>query len=58
MEAHGVQIATEKPRRYEMTPDARHRLVSQAPPKEAKVHLRPESGRGAHASACAMAVVA
>ena len=30
MEAHGVQIATEKPRRYEMTPDARHRLVSQA----------------------------
>ena len=30
MQAHGVQIATEKPRRYEMTPDARHRLVSQA----------------------------
>ncbi len=30
MEAQGVQIANEKPRRYEMTPDARHRLVSQA----------------------------
>ena len=28
MEKHGVTIAKEKPRRYEMTPDARHRLTS------------------------------
>ena len=26
MEQHGVVLASEKPRRYEMTPDARHRL--------------------------------
>ena len=30
MEEHGVMIAAEKPRRYEMTPDARHRLIDQA----------------------------
>lgn len=30
MEQHGVTIAKEKPRRYEMTPDARHNLVSLA----------------------------
>ena len=28
MEQHGVAIAKEKPRRYEMTPDARHRLTA------------------------------
>ena len=28
MEQHGVVLAKEKPRRYEMTPDARHRLTS------------------------------
>ena len=28
MEQHGVILAKEKPRRYEMTPDARHRLTS------------------------------
>ena len=28
MEQHGVVLASEKPRRYEMTPDARHRLTS------------------------------
>ena len=28
MEKHGVVLAKEKPRRYEMTPDARHRLTS------------------------------
>lgn len=28
MEHHGVVLASEKPRRYEMTPDARHRLTS------------------------------
>ena len=28
MEQHGVVLASEKPRRYEMTPDARHRLNS------------------------------
>ena len=28
MEQHGVTIAKEKPRRYEMTPDARHKLMS------------------------------
>ena len=28
MERHGVVLASEKPRRYEMTPDARHRLTS------------------------------
>ena len=28
MEEHGVLLANEKPRRYEMTPDARHRLLS------------------------------
>ncbi len=28
MEQHGVTLANEKPRRYEMTPDARHRLTS------------------------------
>ena len=27
MEQHGVTLASEKPRRYEMTPDARHRLT-------------------------------
>ena len=30
MEQHGVTIAKEKPRLYEMTPDARHRLTSLA----------------------------
>ena len=30
MERHGVTIAKEKPRRYEMTPDARHNLVALA----------------------------
>ena len=30
MEQHGVTIAKEKPRRYEMTPDARHNLVALA----------------------------
>ena len=30
MEEHGVVLASEKPRRYEMTPDARHRLISLA----------------------------
>ena len=30
MEQHGVTIAKEKPRRYEMTPDARHNLISLA----------------------------
>lgn len=30
MEQHGVTIAKEKPRRYEMTPDARHKLVALA----------------------------
>ena len=30
MERHGVTIAKEKPRLYEMTPDARHRLTSLA----------------------------
>ena len=30
MEQHGVTIAKEKPRRYEMTPDARHKLLSLA----------------------------
>ena len=30
MEEHGVALASEKPRRYEMTPDARHRLTSLA----------------------------
>ena len=30
MEQHGVTLASEKPRRYEMTPDARHRLMSLA----------------------------
>ena len=30
MEQHGVTIAKEKPRRYEMTPDARHNLLSLA----------------------------
>lgn len=30
MEEHGVTIAKEKPRRYEMTPDARHNLVALA----------------------------
>lgn len=29
MEGEGVLIASEKPRRYEMTPDSRHRLISQ-----------------------------
>ena len=28
MEQHGVVLAKEKPRRYEMTPDARHRLAA------------------------------
>ena len=28
MEGHGVVLASEKPRRYEMTPDARHRLTN------------------------------
>lgn len=28
MEQHGVVLAKEKPRRYEMTPDARHRLTA------------------------------
>ena len=28
MERHGVVLAKEKPRRYEMTPDARHRLTA------------------------------
>jgi len=28
MEQHGVTIAKEKPRRYEMTPDARHNLIA------------------------------
>ena len=31
MEQHGVTIAKEKPRRYEMTPDARHNLIALAP---------------------------
>ena len=30
MERHGVVLAKEKPRRYEMTPDARHRLRTMA----------------------------
>ena len=30
MERHGVTIAKEKPRRYEMTPDARHNLIALA----------------------------
>ena len=30
MEQHGVILAKEKPRRYEMTPDARHRLTNMA----------------------------
>ena len=30
MEQHGVILAKEKPRRYEMTPDARHRLTALA----------------------------
>ena len=30
MERHGVVLAKEKPRRYEMTPDARHRLTALA----------------------------
>ncbi len=30
MEQHGVVLASEKPRRYEITPDARHRLISLA----------------------------
>ena len=30
MEQHGVTIAKEKPRRYEMTPDARHNLIALA----------------------------
>ena len=30
MERHGVVLAKEKPRRYEMTPDARHRLTTLA----------------------------
>ena len=30
MEQHGVTLANEKPRRYEMTPDARHRLTALA----------------------------
>jgi hypothetical protein len=30
MEEHGVTIAKEKPRRYEMTPDARHNLIALA----------------------------
>ena len=30
MEQHGVTLASEKPRRYEMTPDARHRLTTLA----------------------------
>ena len=30
MEQHGVVLASEKPRRYEMTPDARHRLTTMA----------------------------
>ena len=30
MEQHGVTIAKEKPRRYEMTPDARHNLTALA----------------------------
>lgn len=30
MERHGVVLAKEKPRRYEMTPDARHRLAALA----------------------------
>lgn len=30
MEQHGVVLAKEKPRRYEMTPDARHRLTALA----------------------------
>lgn len=30
MEQHGVVLASEKPRRYEMTPDARHRLTALA----------------------------
>ena len=30
MAQHGVVLAKEKPRRYEMTPDARHRLTSLA----------------------------
>ena len=30
MEMHGVTLASEKPRRYEMTPDARHRLAALA----------------------------
>ena len=30
MERHGVTIAKEKPRRYEMTPDARHNLMTLA----------------------------
>ena len=34
MEQHGVAIAREKPRRYEMTPDARHRIIALAPPGE------------------------
>ena len=29
MEGNGVLTASEKPRRYEMTPDSRHRLISQ-----------------------------
>ena len=28
MKEHGVTLANEKPRRYEMTPDARHRLIA------------------------------
>ena len=32
MEQHGVAITKEKPRRYEMTPDARHRIIALAPP--------------------------
>ena len=34
MEQHGVAITREKPRRYEMTPDARHRIIALAPPGE------------------------
>ena len=30
MEQHGVILAKDKPRRYEMTPDARHRLIALA----------------------------
>lgn len=30
MEEHGVDLASEKPRRYEITPDARHRLTALA----------------------------